>query len=338
VRLTLRLNDQQRALVDELLAAPGAPAALDDLLANAVRHDIERARDGRLDDRYRTARPAGREPSPHDPRARVDALVDAGTGLGVALNPGERVRIEQVVEGQCADLTACALGDDGRRFDAARTRAHSGLRPTTGAVLYSAPPEVPLLEIVEDTAGPHDLGFPACSAGEFAAVCAQEDHSNCTELQRETRRHWGLHPAEPHDPLNLWLPTGVLPDGRLCWWPVACRRGDFVTLRALTAVLVVVNPCASDLFGASQWELGPIRVIVHGEDAPPATPSGPPPSWRWRDMPVHEVPAAIPDALGEHVGAVRERGWLGFTDAEVARALLFRWWEDAVLGLGDVSR
>ncbi len=268
--LVLRLNDQQRVVVDEMLALPGLPGALDLLVAAAVTHDATRPPDP-----TRTGpRPPGRPPTPSDTSARVDEHVPPCTGLGVALRAGDTLRVEQVVDGQAADVNVFALDGSGRHFDAARTRASTGLRPTTGAVLMSTPPETELLEIVADTAGPHDLGFPACSAAEFAAVTAQHDHSNCVDLQRETQRHWGVAPD--HDPLNLWLPTDVLPDGRLCWWPCACRAGDHVDLRALADVLVIVNSCASDLFGSSPWELGPVRVIVTGEDpVAPASPTGP---------------------------------------------------------------
>lgn len=337
VRVDLRLNDQQLGVIAEVLAAEGTPDTLEALLDVAVRHDMARPADparGR-------PRPAGRPPTPPDPAARVDTIVAAGTGLGVALRAGDVLRVEQTVEGQCADLNAFALGPEGRpglRFDAARTRAAHGLRVSTGATLWSAPPERPLLEIVADTAGPHDLGFPACSAFEFAQICDQAEHSNCVDLQRETQRHWGLTAADAHDPLNLWLTTDVLDDGRLCYWPVSCRRGDHVDLRALTDVLVVVNPCASDVFGSAQWELGPVRVIVHGAGDAPARPTGPEPVWRWRDMPLRETPVELADALASHLATVRESGWFGFTDAEVARALLLRWWEDAVLQLGEISR
>jgi uncharacterized protein YcgI (DUF1989 family) len=338
MRVSLRLNDQQLALLDRLRGTPGLPDTLDALVATALRHDMARA----PDPRRARPRPAGRPASPRDaPGTRLDQVVDAGTGLGVPLRAGERVRVEQVVEGQCADVNVFALGDgEGRRrFDAARTRAAHGLRPSTGAVLWSNAPELALMEIGVDTAGPHDLGFPACSAAEFTAVTGQADHSNCVDLQRETQRHWGLDPTMVHDPLNLWLPTDVLPDGRLCFWPAACRRGDHVELRALTDVLVVVNPCASDVYGSAQWELGPIRVVVVAEDpAPPAVPSGPEPEWRWRALPVRDVEVTVPDDARAHVAAVRAGGWFGFSDAEVTRALLLRWWEDAVLQLGEVSR
>jgi uncharacterized protein YcgI (DUF1989 family) len=319
VVLTLRLDDQQLTALAPLRAA----ATLDELVARGIDHDRARppdpARAGRR-------RPPGRSPSPPDPDARLDQHVEAGTALGVALGAGDVLRVEQVVDGQCADVNAFALAAAGQRFDAARTRAAHGLRVTTGAVLVSTAPELELAEIVGDSAGPHDLCFPACSAAELGALSGCADHSNCVDLQREAQRHWGLAAAAQHDPLNLWLLSDVLPDGRLCYWPAACRVGDFVELRALRDVLVVVNPCASDLFGSAQWELGPVRVVVRG-GPPPAQPTGPAPRWRWRDLPVREIHVELDPDRAAHVRAVRESGWLGLTDAAVARALLLRWWE-----------
>jgi uncharacterized protein YcgI (DUF1989 family) len=327
MHLRLRLNDQQLALLHRELDARGT--TMDDLLALAVEHDARRP----PDPRWREPRPPGRPPGDAGPDARLDELVEAGTGCGLALAAGEVVRIEQIVDGQCADLCAFALDAAGQRFDAARTRALHGLRPTTGAVLWSTPPEVALLEISADTAGPHDLTFPACSEAEFERATGIAGHSNCVDIQREAQRHWGVDARDQHDPLNLWLPSGVTEAGALTWWPVACRRGDFVELRAIHDVLVVVNPCASDLFGSSLYELGPIRVVVRtppGVAAPDARPTGREPMWPWRDLPVHDVAVTLTEALAPHVAAVRATGWLGDTDAEVARALLLRWWEDQV--------
>jgi uncharacterized protein YcgI (DUF1989 family) len=337
MRLRLRMNDQQLAVLDGALAADPNASSLDDLLARAVEHDVRRPQDSR----WRTQRPAGRPPSVAGVDVRIDDVIEAGTGRGVDLAAGETVRIEQIVDGQCVDLCAVAIGADGQRFDASRTRALHGLRPTTAAVLWSTPPEIALLEIVADSAGPHDLSFPACSAAEFERLTGIAGHSNCVDIQRETRRYWGIDERDQHDPLNLWLPSGVTDDGTLIYWPVACRRGDFVELRALRDVLVVVNPCASDLFGSSLYELGPVRLLVR---TPPGVvplglaPEGPDPHWRWHDMPLREIEVALPDTLAPHLATLRAGGWLGDTDAEVARALLLRWWEDAIAQLGGIAR
>jgi uncharacterized protein YcgI (DUF1989 family) len=330
--VTLRLNPQQRAVLDDVHARRPPATTFDDLLAAAVAHDAAKA----PDPRWARPRPAGRPPSDPAPDARLDVEVPAGTGRGVVLAPGEVLRVEQLGGGQCADLNAFAWSGPRRRFDAARTRAAHGARVTTGAVLWSAPPEVALLELVADDAGPHDLLYPACSAHDFAAATGQADHSNCVELQAQAQRAWGLE-GEVHDPLNLWLPTDVDPDGTLRYWPSACRAGDAVELRALHDVLVVVNPCGSDLYGATQYELDAIRMVVRtaGAAAPAtAVPTGPEPVWRWRDLPMEDVAVQLADDLAPHVARVRAGGWLGDTDAAVCRALLLRWWEDGAAGAG----
>jgi uncharacterized protein YcgI (DUF1989 family) len=307
MRLRLRLNEHQLAVLDR------APASIDDLVAVAVAHDAGLPRAGR----WSAVRPPARPPTPPSEDHRIDTIVDAGAGIALVLAPGDTLRIEQVVDGQCVDLNAFAMDASRRPFSAARTRMEHGLHPTTGAVLWSAPPEVPLLEIVADTAGGHDLGFPMCSEAEYERATGIAGHPSCFQIQLETQRQWGL---TPHDPLNLWLPTDVSPDGRLLSWPAACRRGDHVELRAETDLLVVVNPCPDDLFGSSQYEPGPVRVMASSKAPPVIVRSA-------RVAPPQELEVELPGELEPHLAEVRESGWLGLTDAAVARALLFRWWE-----------
>jgi uncharacterized protein len=312
MRLRLRLTEQQLAVLD------GTTASIGELVALAVAHDAGLP----VAERWRAVRPPARPPTPPRPGDRTDTVVDAGAGIALVLAPGDTLRIEQVVDGQCVDLNAFALDDTRRPFSAARTRMEHGLRPTTGAVLWSAPPEVALLEIVADTAPGHDLGFPMCSEVEYERATGIAGHLSCFQIQLETQRRWNL---TPHDPLNLWLPTDLTPDGRLRSWPAACRRGDYVELRASADVLVVVNPCPDDLFGSSQYEPGPVRVMASSK-APPAIVQAA------RLVPPQEVEVELPDELRAHLAEVGERGWLGVGDAAVARALLFRWWETQSAG------
>src|SRR6476659_8673450 len=74
-------------------------------------------------------------------------------------------------------------------------------------------------------------------------------------------RSAALDAAVP-DPLNLWLPTAVKTSGELRSWPASCRRGDYVGLRAETDVLVVLSACPDDLYGSSQYEPKPVRLIA----------------------------------------------------------------------------
>src|SRR5262249_40776063 len=121
-----------------------------------------------------------------------------------------------------------------------------------------------------------------------------------------------------------WLPSAVTPDGQLRSWPVACRRGDYIDLQAETEVGVTLSTCPDDLFGSSQYEPGPVRVIVsgghHRQQGPRAWPTGSPASAPAR----HEVPIDLPDVHLRQVDEIAARGWLGRTRAAVVRALMFR--------------
>jgi uncharacterized protein len=311
MKLGLQLNDHQLAVL--------GPASIDELVATAVGYDAGRP----PQERWQAARRAAPQRSEGSP----GTLVEPGAAIGLELAPGETLRIEQVVDGQCADLNAFVLDDTRRPFSAARTRMLHGLHPTTGAVLWSAPPEIPLLTVVADTAAEHDLGFPMCTEAEYQRATGIAGHPNCFDIQLEAQRDRGV---TPHDPLNLWLPSEVSANGELLSWPVACRRGDYVELRAETDLLVVVNPCPDDLFGSSQYEPGPVLVKASSEAA--AVISGHPLGQRW-----HEIDVELPDALGAHLAELRARGWLGFTDAAVARALLFRWWEAQSAGSTQIA-
>jgi uncharacterized protein YcgI (DUF1989 family) len=252
-------------------------------------------------------------------------VVAAGCGIVIGLGLGEVLRIEQITDGQCVDVNVFARSPSRLRFSAARTRMAHGINPSNGATLWSTPPETPLMRIVADSAPSHDLVFPACSAFEYEQATGVPGHPSCAAIQARAQSLAGLSGGtEAHDPLNLWLPSAVDGAGSLHSWPVAARRGDHVELLALREVLVCINPCPDDIFGSSQYEPGPVRVIVRGggEVVAATQPPAPP-------APLHELTVEVADELHRHVVDVRQRGWLGFSDSAVVRALLFRWWESS---------
>lgn len=279
------------------------------------------------------ARPA--PPSAHPPvdHLRLDRIVEAGTAAAVMLQAGELLSLEQITDGQCVDMNIFALDYPGQHFSAARTRAQQGLHPSTGSILWSTPPERPLMTIVADTAGDHDLGFPACSEFEYEELTGLAGHANCHDLLAGAVAAAGAEPARVHDPLNLWLPSEVDPSGTLRSWPVAARCGDFVELHAHARVLAALCPCPDDLFGSSQFDPAGIRVRVRN----PKTPgrdvasgwivASPAPSGAGGRRSVIEVD--IPSRLAGHLEDLRDLGWLGFDITAVARALVLRSAADA---------
>lgn len=331
MRLTIELNDfQRRVLGDAMRAGEGSPS---ELVEAAIAFDASRPLD-----------PRWREPRPRPPArrrrvgARLDAVLAPATGRAVELRAGDRLVVEQLVDGQCVDLTVRSTAT-GAHFSAARTRAEHGIHPSVGDVLWSEPPEVPLLRIAADSAPGHDLCFPPCTPFEYERLTGISGHRGCHELLAGATRRWFRHDARGEcngptglDVLNLWLPTAVTPDGELRSWPVACRRGDAVEFEALTDVLVTLSACPDDLFGSSQYVPGPVRLLVDrvaGRDAAPIRTSRAMPTPR-SALPRHALAVTVRDAHAEHLDRVRAGGWLGTSRAAVARALLFRWYEATV--------
>ena len=318
----LTLTSYQRAIVEHLAEGDTTPRSLGALLVKAAAFDAARE----AEPRWAGARRAHRRATPHRTDALIDFEIPAASGAAIALGPGETMRIEQVADGQGVDLCAQELAGRRRRLSAGRTRAIHGLHPTTGAVLWSTPPEVALLTIVTDTAPSHDLTFPACTPLEYEQLTGLPGHLSCSQIHAELAETRGLGAPGVDDVLNLWLPTAVDIAAMLRWWPTWCRRGDRIDLRAERKVLVTLSTCPDDLFGASQYAPSPVRVIVRGSRAN-----------AFRDRRVtllphrpelrHELEIELSPASSDHLATLVERGWLGYTAGAVARALLFRWYE-----------
>lgn len=329
--ILLALTDYQRAVVDRMLAITGV-GDFDALAASAVQHDRHRP----PEPRWQHDRPPSRAAddtgqataTPPDPPI-VDLTLPAASAGAIALRRGDRLRIEQLDDGQGVDLRAFAA--DGTGFSAGRTRANHGINPTAGAALWTATSPAPLLTIVQDTAPGHDLLFPACTELEYTEHAGIPGHLGCDELHHAALAAAGHDAGAGGDVLNLWLPSAVDGDGRLCSWPAACRTRDYVTLRADVDVLVTLSCCPDDLFGTSQYEPKPVRVTVTAgpghatasrfeERSTFGWPSSPPPSAIARQELLVHLSA---DDL-QHVDRWAKRGWLGCDRCAVTRALIFR--------------
>jgi uncharacterized protein YcgI (DUF1989 family) len=317
--LRLRVTDYQRAVIERMRARM-AGITLGGLAEAALAYEAARAPDLR----WHRQRPTRRRASPRRREHCLDAYLPAASGVAFGLAAGQRLRVEQVKDGQCVDLRV--QGPDGRTFSAARTRAEHGINPTTGAGLWSTAPEARLMTIVADSAPGHDLCFPPCSEAEYRDHAGIAGHLGCAELLAAALSHLdGREPGAGDDVLNLWLASAVDRDGRLRSWPASCRRGDHVVLEANLAVVVTLSTCPDDLFGSSQYEPGPVRVIV--DDVPSASP----PSWPLAPpasaLAANLLTVSVPAAGLSQLQAIAAGGWLGFTPADVLRAVILRFHE-----------
>ena len=209
-------------------------------------------------------------------QARLALEVAPGSGAALEVAAGERLRVALPDGAQVCDLIAFCLEDPQERFGSSVTRQREGAHPRVGTTLWSAPPwERPLLRLVADTvahqrtargAESHDLLFGRCSEA-WRRLYYGSATPGCQENLAAAIAPHGLAPTDVHDPLNLFMRTGLGADGRLFFEDPDARAGDYVDLLAERPCLVAVSACPGRSSGPVQHRL---LLEVYADSAPNA--------------------------------------------------------------------
>lgn len=195
--------------------------------------------------------------------------VEPGSGAMFSARKGQSFRVGLPDGPQVVDMNLFNPEEPRETFGASVTRTLEGTHLSAESVLFSCPPwERELCRITEDTlsdchgpgARPHDLLFGRCSRAYRERVYGLSDQG-CQEILEAAAAQAGIAAGLVHDAFNLFMTTGVGPDGRPFFIDSVARAGDYVELRALADCIVVISACP----GRSS---GPIHhaVEVHCAD------------------------------------------------------------------------
>lgn len=168
------------------------------------------------------------------------------SGRGVFLNRDQRLKVVNPRGKQVGDLFAFKRKAADEFLAPAYTITRNRrIYLEVGKPLYSNWGN-PLLMFEEDTVGIHDLLYPACSGGQGPGVAAVRP--NCRDnMQAALRALDFTLPVRPEivHPHNLFQNSPVTDlEGRLEIREPIAKPGDYVVLRALDDLLVVVTACS----------------------------------------------------------------------------------------------
>jgi uncharacterized protein YcgI (DUF1989 family) len=197
---------------------------------------------------------------------RESVHIPKQSGRALRLRRGELLRVIDPEGEQVADLVAFADPDRAEVFSAAQTREVARtLFVTTGHVLY-AKSGLPLLTIVADDVGRHDLLFPPCRPEMYRRIYGQEDHPNCLENLAGALAPFGVTQDEVPMPFNIFQHTVVHPEGRMEVRTPLSKPGDAILLRAERDVLVAVSSCSVDRSACNGYNPTPIDLEIYAAD------------------------------------------------------------------------
>jgi len=170
--------------------------------------------------------------------------VPAAGGVGLCLSKGECLRLIDIDGGQTGDLVAFST-DGGERLSSGRSFDYQGtVRLSLGDILWSDRSR-PMLTIVRDEIGRHDMFYAACTREMYALQHGREDHPNCHDNLVAALSALGIDPHPLPQTFNFFLNVEIDAAGRLAIVSPRSRPGAEMMFRAEMDLVVALSACPS---------------------------------------------------------------------------------------------
>jgi uncharacterized protein YcgI (DUF1989 family) len=195
-------------------------------------------------------------------RVQLERVVPPRDGMAFFVKRTQRFRITDLEGQQVSDLVVFARDDPTERLSQGNTRKlNNTWLLSTGHRLYSTKCR-PLLAIVADTVGRHDLQSSACSPYDYPVRFGVTDHPSCLAI---LTRVLEAHRIPEHlipDPFNVFMHTVVGADGRIDVRSPLSKPGDYIQFQAEADCLVAMTVCPQDQNACNGYHITPLRVSV----------------------------------------------------------------------------
>ena len=180
------------------------------------------------------------------------------------MRTGQRVTITQTQGSQVGDFIAFNAADLTEFLSVSHTRrCINRWRVTTGHVLHTNHRE-PIVEIVEDTVGTHDILAAACDPYRYKRDFGVDNHRSCRMNFVEALAALEIPDWRVPDPVNLFQNSPVLPDGTYASAASLAKAGDYITLLARKDLIAACSACPQDLAPTNAGRLSDLRVRLEG--------------------------------------------------------------------------
>ena len=197
-----------------------------------------------------------------------DFRIETATANSFTVKAGEYIQIIDVEGRQCSDFQAFSrrkldAGNE-QALDATVTRSLIGLtNPVPGLPSKAFDFEMePLVEVIQDTCGRHDVFMTACNSRYYADM-GYPGHVNCTDNFNAALDPFGIGKRKGWEALNYFYNTNIDAANQIYFDEPWSRAGDYVLMRALTDLVCVASACPCDIDAANGWNPTDIHVRVY---------------------------------------------------------------------------
>ncbi len=184
-------------------------------------------------------------------------------GLAWPVKAGQLCRIVTVEEAQVGDFNVWNLNNPRERFWSARSKQLHRSHISTFDRLWSCLPYLrPMMTITNDTiaygrdadgAGCHDILGTRCDPYINTVLGGQPDDHTCHSNLVRAVAPFHLDESDVHDVLNVFMVTGISPEGRYFVKPSPAKQGDFLEFFAEIDLLCAISTCPQGDLSIPPW-------------------------------------------------------------------------------------
>ena len=185
-----------------------------------------------------------------------EKTIQGGHGFSAEIKKGQYLVLTDLEGSQIIDFIAFSAHDMTRFMSMSHTRStYDKYDLKVGDFLYTDDHE-PMVQIVEDTCGVHDMSFPGCNRYMYKKM-GLEHHRSCQDNFVECLARYGILEWMLPDPYHFFQNS---PNMQLL--PNHSKAGDHVKLKFLMDAVVAVSACPYDLEGINGGKSTPIKMAI----------------------------------------------------------------------------
>jgi len=168
------------------------------------------------------------------------------SGTALTLQTGQILRVIDVEGEQVSDLACFAIGNIDEYFSSGRTIDYNEkIYLSTGDILYSNQSN-PMLTVLDDKVGKHDLLFAPCSQEMLAlSYGITEAHPNCLDNLANHLGQYGIKTPQITNVFNIFMNATLSAHGNITIAPPLSKAGDYIDLRAHMDLIVGITACSA---------------------------------------------------------------------------------------------
>jgi uncharacterized protein YcgI (DUF1989 family) len=184
-------------------------------------------------------------------------------GWAGLVKAGQYLRLTDPCGRQAGDFWAFNAENVDEHLSAMHTRVWvNKLCPVPGESFHSNHRR-PILQLVADTCGVHDLLTAACDEHRYRLYGLQEGHRSCAgNLYEVMEPYFGSKRFYVPQPFNVFANVPIGEDGSVLNGPAPSKPGDYILVKAWIDVIVAISACPQEFNSITGWYPTELHVDI----------------------------------------------------------------------------